>query len=105
MAKVKAATTDNAEQAAVPAEKPAKAAKAPRAEKVYEFVKDLEQGQKFAPQAMIIIKTIQESNKISRSDLESKLAANENFKTRQPVGRIVSYYEKDIVNSGVVKVA
>lgn len=70
----------------------------------YTFVKDPLEGQKFAPQAVLIIKHVQNAGAdgISKDDLVKALAADENFKTRQPVERIIGYYQKDLVNAGIL---
>jgi hypothetical protein len=109
MAKVKSAapagtegTNANPEGAAPAAEKkPA----APRNSNIrYTFVKDPAEGQKFAPQAVLIVKHIQNAGAdgIAKADLIKALAADEAFKTRQPIERIIGYYQKDLVNAGVI---
>lgn len=93
------ATTEGAAQAAE--KKPA----APRNSNIrYTFVKDPAEGQKFAPQAVLIIKHVQAAGAdgISKSDLIKALGADEAFKTRQPIERIIGYYQKDLVNAGVL---
>jgi hypothetical protein len=103
MAKAKAAApeaVEGTETATTPAEP-----KAPRVSNVkYTFQKDLAEGQKFAPQAMLLLKHIQAAgaNGINRKALCEALTADEAFKTRQPVERIVSYYQKDLVNAGLI---
>lgn len=68
----------------------------------YVYQKDPAEGQKFAPQCRIILDTIKEAGTINRKELCKVLAANEKFTTKQPVERIVSYYQKDLTNAGLV---
>lgn len=58
---------------------------------------------KLAPQAKVIINLIEAAgaNGISRKELCEKLPAA-GLVTRQPVGRIVSYYQKEIIQKGCV---
>lgn len=112
MAKAKVAATETeqtsgentaAENTAAPAEKPAE--KAPKAARgnsdKFMFQKDLAEGQKFAPQALLIVKHVKAHNSITRDQLCEELSKDPEFKTKQPVGRIVSYYQKDLVNAGL----
>ena len=111
MAKAKVADTETentagentaAENTAAPAEKPAKAAKVARGNTdKFVFQKDLAEGQKFAPQALLIVKHVKAHNTITRDQLCEELSKDPEFKTKQPVGRIVSYYQKDLVNAGL----
>lgn len=109
MAKAKVADTETEQTAGEntaaetqAAEKPAKAPKAARgnADK-FVFQKDLAEGQKFAPQALLIVKHVKAHNTITRDQLCEELSKDPEFKTKQPVGRIVSYYQKDLVNAGL----
>lgn len=108
MAKAKVAATETeqtagentaAETQAAPAEKAPKAARG-NVDK-FVFQKDLAEGQKFAPQALLIVKHIKAHNTITRDQLCEELSKDPEFKTKQPVGRIVSYYQKDLVNAGL----
>lgn len=108
MAKAKVAATETeqtsgenpaAETQAAPAEKAPKAARG-NADK-FVFQKDLAEGQKFAPQALLIVKHVKAHNTITRDQLCEELSKDPEFKTKQPVGRIVSYYQKDLVNAGL----
>jgi len=103
MAKAKVAATETkqtaGENTAAPAEKQAKVARGNNDKFV--FQKDLAEGQKFAPQALLILKHIKAANTITRDQLCEELAKDPEFKTKQPVGRIVSYYQKDLVNAGL----
>ena len=107
MAKVKSAetTVEQIEGAPTPAVKTEKAPKAPRVSNIhYTFVKEPAEGQKFAPQANLIVKHIQNAGAagISKTDLCKALDGDEAFKTKQPTERIVGYYQKDLVNAGVI---
>ena len=108
MAKAKVAATETeqtagentaAENTAAPAEKQAKVARGNNDKFV--FQKDLAEGQKFAPQALLIVKHVKAHNSITREQLCEELSKDPEFKTKQPVGRIVSYYQKDLVNAGL----
>lgn len=108
MAKAKVAATETeqtsgentaAETQAAPAEKAPKAARGNTDKFV--FQKDLAEGQKFAPQALLIVKHVKAHNTITRDQLCEELSRDPEFKTKQPVGRIVSYYQKDLVNAGL----
>lgn len=94
-----AAENTAAETQAAPAEKAPKAARG-NADK-FVFQKDLAEGQKFAPQALLIVKHVKAHNTITRHQLCEELSKDPEFKTKQPVGRIVSYYQKDLVNAGL----
>ena len=90
--------------------KPADATKTEKKErapvnKTYEFVKDPGEADKLAPQAKIIVEEIKKAGKVDRAGLVKALQANTNFKTRQPVERIVTYYQKDLEKAGLIKVA
>jgi hypothetical protein len=67
--------------------------------------------EKVAPQAMVIIATIKAAGKkgINRDELVQALSQQVDGKpvlvTKQPVSRILSYYQKLIVNVGAVEVA
>jgi hypothetical protein len=93
------AAENTGENTAAPAEKAPKAARG-NADK-FVFQKDLAEGQKFAPQALLIVKHVKAHNSITRDQLCGELAKDPEFKTKQPVGRIVSYYQKDLVNAGL----
>ena len=73
--------------------------------KTFEFVSDPKEDIKLAPQAKLIVEEVKKAGKITRVDLCKALGANPNFKTRQPIERIVTYYQKDLEKAGVLKVA
>ena len=120
MAKAKVAATETeqtagentaAETQAAPAEEAPKAAPAEKAPKSaqchrdkFVFQKDLAEGQKFAPQALLIVKHVKAHNTITRDQLCEELSKDPEFKTKQPVGRIVSYYQQDLVNAGLLTI-
>jgi len=57
------------------------------------------------PQVKVIANLLEASpsNRLTRKDLIAALPAA-GLVTRQPVGRIVSYYTKDMVEAGIIKV-
>jgi hypothetical protein len=89
------------------AAKPEKVKKEPAAPKKFTFVKEPTEGQKFAPQAKLILKHIQAvgADGITRKDLVTSLAGDAEFKTKQPIERIIGYYQPDLLNAGVVTLA
>jgi hypothetical protein len=88
------------------ADAPAKEKKAREpVNKKYEFVKAPGEGDKLAPQARLIVSEIEKAGTIDRATLCKNLAANGDFKTRQPVERIVTYYQKDLEAAGFIKLA
>ena len=94
-----AAENTAAENTAAPAEKAPKSAQCHRDKFV--FQKDLAEDQKLPPQALLIVKHVKAHNTITRDRLCEELSKDPEFKTKQPVGRIVSYYQKDLVNAGL----
>lgn len=60
--------------------------------------------QKFAPQAQEIVNILEVAGEagLTRAELVKKMEGV--VKTRQPLGRILSYYQKDLVNSGAVAI-
>ena len=114
MAKAKVAATEteqteqtageNTSTAAPAAEKQLKEKAARGNNDKFVFQKDLAEGQKFAPQALLIVKHVKAHNSITRDQLCEELSKDPEFKTKQPVGRIVSYYQKDLVNAGLFTV-
>jgi hypothetical protein len=103
MAKVKAAAAvvedggETNEAPAAPAEKKERASNV-----TYKFEKDIGEGQKFAPQAVLIVKHVKAAGTIARKALCDALGKDPDFKTKQPVERIVSYYQKDLMNAGIL---
>lgn len=114
MGKVRKVNTETAEvnKADIPAEatpvekKPAPRMKA-NANIVYRSLRELTAEDKLANQARIIAATVRElgpnGEDVSRVALCDALAKNENFKTRQPVERIVSYYQAQLKAMGLVE--
>lgn len=70
----------------------------------FTFLKDPVEGQKFAPQANLIIKHVKAANELTRDALVEALGKDADFKTKQPIGRIISYYQASLVASGVLSV-
>lgn len=68
------------------------------------YIKDPDEGIKFAPQCAIIVKHIKANNTITLVQLAEALEADPDFKTRQPTNRIIAYYLKDILNTGIITV-
>jgi hypothetical protein len=93
------------------AEAPKTEAKAPKAPKNDLFVrvmnggKGVEPTKKLPPQAQVIVNAIEAAGDsgIRREELVKNLTGV--LQTRQPVGRIVSYYQKLIVEVGAVTVS
>ena len=90
------------------AEGKGKAPKATRAQRsendIFKYVRDPEPDAKFPPQMRIILEHIKDSQQISRSDLSKALEADEKFVTRQPVARIVTFYQNRMVENGIVSI-
>ncbi|UOF78067.1 hypothetical protein [Caudoviricetes sp.] len=66
-------------------------------------LKEDKTAKKLAPQAQVIADTLAgfgESG-ATRKELVAKLEADGLLKTKQPVGRILSYYQKDLITYGV----
>lgn len=105
MAKAKTEGGENQANAAGATEgKPEKKERTPQ-KKVYEFVADPKEGTKLAPQAKLIVEEVKKAGKIERGELAKALGANPNFKTRQPIERIITYYQKELEAAGVLKLA
>lgn len=70
--------------------------------KVSKFVFAKDPDGKLAPQAKLILKHVKEAGDegISREDLCKALTADSEFVTRQPVERIVGYYQRPLVENG-----
>lgn len=87
--------------------KPAVATKAPapKVTKVdrFFFVKGVAEGEKLAPQARVIVNVLSEhKDGVSRAELVTALTGKLN--TRQPEGRILTYYQKTLVERGYVRI-
>lgn len=72
-------------------------------DKFHYLGKVVEGSKKLAPQAQVIVNAIQAAGKagISRKDLIANLDGV--LTTKQPIGRIVSYYQKSLVDTGHVE--
>lgn len=62
----------------------------------------LEAGKRIAPQANVIVQAIEAAGEITRENLEK--ACTGVLVTRQPIGRIISYYQKDLQALGLITV-
>ena len=74
--------------------------------KTYVYANDPEEGSKIAPQLQIIIGHIKAAGKsgISYDNLVKAVEADEKFQTRQPVGRVITYYTPTLVDKKIVEV-
>jgi hypothetical protein len=81
---------------------PAKPA-APKTIDTFKFVKPVAEGEKLAPQARVIINVLSEHKAgLTREDLSKALDGK--LQTRQPIGRIVTYYQKTLVERGYISI-
>ncbi len=81
---------------------PAKVA-APKTVDTFKFVKPVAEGEKLAPQARVIVNVLSEHKAgITREDLSKALDGK--LTTRQPIGRIVTYYQKLLVERGYITI-
>lgn len=66
-------------------------------------VKNVAEGEKLAPQARVIVNELSgKTEGLSRADLITALTGK--VTTRQPVERILTYYQKQLVTSGYIRV-
>lgn len=81
---------------------PAKPA-APKTIDTFKFVKGVAEGEKLAPQARVIVNMLADhKNGLTREDLAKALEGK--LQTRQPIGRIVTYYQKTLVERGYITI-
>jgi hypothetical protein len=81
---------------------PAKPA-VPKTIDTFKFVKPVAEGEKLAPQARVIVNVLSEhKNGLTREDLNKSLDGK--LQTRQPIGRIVTYYQKLLVERGYITI-
>jgi hypothetical protein len=81
---------------------PAKPA-APKTIDTFKFVKPVAEGEKLAPQARVIVNVLADhKNGLTREDLSKALEGK--LQTRQPIGRIVTYYQKTLVERGYITI-
>ncbi len=75
-------------------------AAAPKTIDTFFFKKAVAEGEKLAPQARVIVNVLSTSGEkgMSRDDLVSALKGK--LVTRQPEGRILTYYQKTLVERG-----
>lgn len=98
--------TKNAQPAAA-APEAAKDEKAPKVAKPetkvqFSFVKDPDEKAKLAPQARVIVSTLKELKTAPRDHLV-KVLGDGRLTTRQPVERILTYYQKSLETQGLIK--
>jgi hypothetical protein len=97
-------------EAAADAAAPKKERKAPvpamRVEK-FKFANDPAAGTRIAPQAALIVKHVKAAggDGVDKATLVSLLSADPDFKTRQPVERIIGYYQRPLIDAGVLVAA
>lgn len=113
MAKVKQQELDGAGNLV---DKPAKAAKEPKVKKApkvkvksvrkFIFAKEPAEGVKLAPQLALIVKHVKAAGEsgIAVDDLIKVLDADEAFQTRQPVARIIAYYQPTLTVNEIIKI-
>lgn len=88
--------------AAGAAKTPAPAA-GPKTIDTFKFVKAVGEGEKLAPQARVIVNVLADhKNGLVREDLSKALEGK--LVTRQPVGRIVTYYQKLLCERGYITI-
>ena len=92
-------TEDNGNTAGGEAAPDVKTPKAPKADTIFAYVEG-ESTVKLAPQAQGILNIIKEAGTINRTDLVAAMVGV--VTTRQPMGRILSYYQKKLVETGNV---
>lgn len=83
---------------------PAAAAPKPAAKPdIFTFVKQVGKDEKLAPQARVIVNTVESAGKpLDREELVKALDGK--LQTRQPIGRIVTYYQKLLVERGYITI-
>jgi hypothetical protein len=75
----------------------------PKTIDTFRFIKGVQEGAKLAPQARVIVNVLSEfKNGVTREDLNKALEGK--LQTRQPIGRIVTYYQKLLVESGYISI-
>lgn len=68
----------------------------------FSFVKDPDEKAKLAPQARVIVGAIKELKSVEREALV-KVLSDGRLTTRQPVERILTYYQKSLETQGLIK--
>lgn len=75
----------------------------PKTVDTFKLVRAIAEGDKLAPQARVIVNVIGEhAEGITREDLSKALDGK--LITRQPIGRIVTYYQKSLVEGGWISI-
>ena len=95
-----AATAAAATTPATPAAE--KAPVVPKKPDLFTFVKQVGKDEKLAPQARVIVNTIETIKTADREALVKALDGK--LQTRQPIGRILSYYQKSLVEAGYLTI-
>jgi 3-oxoacyl-ACP reductase-like protein len=93
-----AASAATAPTAAAPAAAP-KPVKKPD---VFTFVKQVDKDGKLAPQARVIVNVMENLKSANREELVKALIGK--LQTRQPEGRILTYYQKTLVEAGYITI-
>jgi pyruvate/2-oxoglutarate dehydrogenase complex dihydrolipoamide acyltransferase (E2) component len=72
----------------------------------YKFLRNLNENEKLAPQAKQILAHIGTHNgeEVEREALIAQLAADAEFKTKQPHGRVVGYYQEKMKSAGLIEI-
>lgn len=97
---VKAPAAAQTAASAVPAAAAPAVAVKPKTVDTFVFVKAVAEGEKLAPQARVIVAAVQAAGTtgITREALNTALTGK--LVTRQPIGRIVTYYQKLLIERG-----
>lgn len=76
---------------------------APKTVDTFTFVKNVAEGEKLAPQARVIVNVLSDHKEGLTREALSK-ALDGKLVTRQPIGRIVTYYQKMLVERGYITI-
>ena len=82
---------------------PAKKESKPRVEKTYSFVKGIGEEDKLPAQAVCIVNALEEEGTLTKTQLTAALDGV--VQTKQPVERIVAFYQKRLVDAGYIAMA
>jgi hypothetical protein len=102
---IKPASAPEAAKTAAPKAAASPKPAAPKITKVdrFFFLKGVGEGEKLAPQARVIINMMsQHPDGLSRAELVTAVTGKLN--TRQPEGRILTYYQKSLVERGYIRI-
>lgn len=70
---------------------------------IFTFVKQVGKDEKLAPQARVIVNTLEQMKSTDRESFVKALMGK--LQTRQPEGRILTYYQKLLVERGYITIA